>query len=145
MGGNKKVQEFLENHGSTPLKTAVTLAELVKRPELNYEVLGELDENRPELPEDVREQVEIHLKYQGYIVRQMQQVEQFKKLENRRIPEALDYEDVGSLRKEARQKLMAIRPASVGQASRISGVSPAIFLCCWYIWSSIIVPIEIKL
>ena len=125
VGGNKKVQEFLEANGSTPLKTAVTMAELVKRPELNYEVLKELDKDRPELPEDVCEQVEIHLKYQGYIIRQMQQVEQFKKLENRRIPEALDYEDVGSLRKEARQKLMAIRPASVGQASRISGVSPA--------------------
>lgn len=125
MGGNKRVQEFLESHESTPLKTATTLAELLKRPELNYEILAELDENRPELPEDVTEQVEINLKYEGYILRQLQQVEQFKKMENKKIPEELDYEDIGSLRKEARQKLMAIRPASVGQASRISGVSPA--------------------
>jgi len=125
LGANKKVQEFLEQHGSTPLKTATTLAELIKRPELTYDLLKELDRERPTLSEDVTEQVEINLKYEGYIVRQLRQVEQFKKLENKKIPESLNYEDVGSLRIEARQKLIAIRPASVGQASRISGVSPA--------------------
>ena len=125
LGANQKVQQFLEWHNSTPLKTAASLAELLKRPELNYELLAEIDEERPVLSEDVTEQVEIHLKYEGYIVRQLRQVEQFKKMENKKIPEALDYEDVESLRKEARQKLIAIRPASVGQASRISGVSPA--------------------
>ncbi len=125
LGANQKVQRFLEKYQSTPLKTATTLAELLKRPELNYELLAELDGERPELPEDVTEQVEINLKYEGYIVRQLRQVEQFKRMENKKIPAELDYEDIESLRMEARQKLIAIRPASVGQASRISGVSPA--------------------
>lgn len=125
VGGTEQVQCFLEEHGSTPLKKAVTMAELIRRPELNYDVLAELDPGRPELPADVKEQVEIQLKYEGYITRQLRQVEQFKKMENKRIPEGLDYDDVESLRKEARQKLIAVRPVSVGQASRISGVSPA--------------------
>ena len=125
VGGNTKVQEFLAAHESTPLKTAVSMADLLMRPELNYEILAEIDSERAELPEDVREQVEIELKYSGYIERQQRQVEQFKKTESRRIPENLNYDDVPSLRIEARQKLKKIRPENIGQASRISGVSPA--------------------
>ena len=125
VGGNAKVQEFLASHESTPLKTAVSMADLLMRPELNYEILAEIDPERTELPEDVTEQVEIELKYSGYIERQQRQVEQFKKTESRRIPEDLDYDEVPSLRIEARQKLKTIRPENIGQASRISGVSPA--------------------
>ncbi len=125
VGGNVKVQEFLAAHESTPLKTAVSMADLLMRPELNYELLAEIDPDRTSLPEDVTEQVEIELKYSGYIERQQRQVEQFKKTESRRIPENLDYDDVPSLRIEARQKLKKIRPENIGQASRISGVSPA--------------------
>lgn len=125
IGANKKVQAFLEEHGSTPLKTAVSLADLIRRPELGYDVLGEIDEERPELPKEVTDQVEINLKYDGYIKRQMKQVEQFKKMEEKLIPEDIVYEEVGSLRIEAIQKLNAFRPRSIGQASRISGVSPA--------------------
>jgi len=125
VGGNTKVQEFLAAHESTPLNTAVSMADLLMRPELNYEILAEIDSERAELPEDVREQVEIELKYSGYIERQQRQVEQFKKTESRRIPEDLNYDDVPSLRIEARQKLKKIRPENIGQASRISGVSPA--------------------
>lgn len=125
MGGNAKVQEFLEQQGSTPLKTALSLAELLTRPELNYDMLKKIDQDRKELPEEVTEQVEIELKYSGYIERQLRQVEQFKKLEQKRIPEGLEYDDVPSLRIEARQKLKQIRPENIGQASRISGVSPA--------------------
>ena len=125
VGGNAKVQEFLAAHESTPLKTAVSMADLLMRPELNYEILAEIDPERTELPEDVTEQVEIELKYSGYIERQQRQVEQFKKTESRRIPEDLDYDEVPSLRIEARQKLKKIRPENIGQASRISGVSPA--------------------
>ena len=125
VGGNAKVQEFLASHESTPLKTAVSMADLLMRPELNYEILAEIDPERTELPEDVTEQVEIELKYSGYIERQQRQVEQFKKTESRRIPEDLDYDEVPSLRIEARQKLKKIRPENIGQASRISGVSPA--------------------
>jgi len=125
VGGNAKVQEFLAAHDSTPLKTAVSMADLLMRPELNYELLAEIDPERAELPEDVTEQVEIELKYSGYIERQQRQVEQFKKIESRRIPEDLNYDDVPSLRIEARQKLKKIRPENIGQASRISGVSPA--------------------
>lgn len=124
-GANKQMQEFLEQAGSTPLKTAATLAELIRRPELDYEKLAAVDPDRQPLPADVIEQININLKYEGYIKRQQQQVEHFKKLEKRLIPENIDYDDVSNLRKEARQKLKAIRPASVGQASRISGVSPA--------------------
>ena len=125
VGGNAKVQEFLAAHDSTPLKTAVSMADLLMRPELNYELLAEIDPDRKELPEDVTEQVEIELKYSGYIERQQRQVEQFKKTESRKIPEHLNYDDVPSLRIEARQKLKKIRPENIGQASRISGVSPA--------------------
>ena len=125
VGGNAKVQEFLASHESTPLKTAVSMADLLMRPELNYEILSEIDPERTELPEDVTEQVEIELKYSGYIERQQRQVEQFKKTESRRIPEDLNYDEVPSLRIEARQKLKKIRPENIGQASRISGVSPA--------------------
>ena len=125
IGGNKKVQEFLSAHDSTPLKTAVSMADLIRRPELTYDILCEIDENRPELPKEVTDQVEINLKYDGYIKRQLKQVEQFKKMEERMIPEDIKYEEVGSLRIEAIQKLNAFRPRSIGQASRISGVSPA--------------------
>ena len=128
VGGNKKVQEFLEAHDSTPLKTAVSLAELIRRPELDYEKIAVIDEGRSEVGElspEIIEQINIDIKYEGYIVRQKQQVEQFKKMEKKLIPDDINYDDVSNLRKEARQKLAAIRPASIGQASRISGVSPA--------------------
>lgn len=125
VGVNTKTQTFMEKFGSTLLKSGVTLAELVKRPELDYEKLAELDDSRPNLPADVREQVNIEIKYEGYIKRQLQQVEQFKKLEGKRLPENFDYSEVKSLRREAVQKLNKVQPATVGQASRISGVSPA--------------------
>ena len=125
IGAAKSNQEFLEKHGSTILKTGTNLAELLCRPELNYEMLKEIDSERKNLPEDVIDQVEIEIKYEGYIERQLRQVEQFKKMEKKRIPEELDYDDVPSLRLEARQKLKSFHPVSVGQASRISGVSPA--------------------
>lgn len=125
VGASEKVQTFLKSHKSTPLQSGSTLAELLKRPELSYDLLNEIDDNRPELPRDVAEQVNIELKYDGYINRQMRQVDQFIKLETKKIPDNIDYHDVYSLRKEAEQKLSKIRPASVGQASRISGVSPA--------------------
>ena len=125
VGTSEKVQELLVKHGSTPLNSGISLAELIKRPELSYEIVAPLDPQRPELMRGVAEQVNIHMKYDGYIQRQMRQVEQFQKLENKRIPEDLNYDDVPSLRTEARQKLTAVRPLSIGQASRISGVSPA--------------------
>ena len=125
VGASEKVQIFLKSHKSTPLQSGSTLAELLKRPELSYDLLNEIDDNRPELPRDVAEQVNIELKYEGYINRQMRQVDQFIKLETKKIPDNIDYHDVYSLRKEAEQKLSEIRPSSVGQASRISGVSPA--------------------
>ena len=125
IGAGDEVQKFLEEHNSTLLKSGITLAELVKRPELNYGLLACLDPDRPELSEDVQEQVNIEIKYEGYIKRQMQQVAQFKKLEGRKLPEAFEYGQVKSLRREAVQKLNQVQPATVGQASRISGVSPA--------------------
>ena len=125
IGANEKVQAFLEKHGSTPLKSGTTLGELIRRPELSYEELAEIDENRPELRADVQEQVNIEIKYEGYIQRQKRQVEQFKKLETKKIPKDIDYDDVYSLRLEAKQKLKEYEPTSIGQASRISGVSPA--------------------
>ncbi len=125
IGASKEVQEFLEENGSTPLKTGTTLAELVRRPELNYVMLTEIDKNRPELPWDVAQQVDINIKYDGYIRRQKQQVSQYKKLENRKLDVDFDYETVNSLRREAVQKLNLYKPMSIGQASRISGVSPA--------------------
>lgn len=125
IGVSDRVQIFLEKYGSTLLKSGITLAELVKRPELDYVKLAKLDEGRPELPDDVREQVNIEIKYEGYIKRQMQQVAQFKKLEDKKLPEDFDYSEVNSLRREAVQKLNKVQPATIGQASRISGVSPA--------------------
>ena len=125
LGANKEVQAFLTEHDSSTLKTAATLAELICRPELSYEILEPLDKERCPLPADVIEQVEIEIKYEGYIVRQRRQVEQYKKMEKKAIPEDIDYDDISSLRLEARQKLKEFRPISVGQASRISGVSPA--------------------
>lgn len=125
IGAAKENQDFLTAHGSALLKTGTNLAELMCRPELNYEVLSQIDPQRKPLPEDVIEQVEIEVKYEGYIERQMRQVEQFKKMEKKIIPADLDYNDINSLRLEARQKLITYKPVSVGQASRISGVSPA--------------------
>ena len=125
IGANRIVQEFLEKHGSTPLKTGATLAELVRRPELDYFLLEELDEKRPDLPRDTKEQVNINIKYEGYIRRQKQQVAQFKKLERKKLDVNFDYTLVKGLRKEAIQKLNIYKPMSIGQASRISGVSPA--------------------
>ena len=125
IGASERVQSLLESFGSTPLKSGTTLAELIRRPELSYEAVEPIDENRPELSWDVKEQVDINVKYDGYIKRQLRQVEQFKKLEAKKIPTDIDYEKVGSLRIEARQKLEMYRPVSIGQASRISGVSPA--------------------
>ena len=125
IGTSDKVQKLLESYGSTPLNSGTTLAELIRRPELSYEKLSDIDEGRPDLPYDVIEQVNINIKYDGYIKRQMRQVQQFKKMESRRIPEDIDYDKIDSLRIEARQKLKEIRPMSIGQASRISGVSPA--------------------
>ena len=125
VGTSEKVQQLLDSYGSTRLTSGTTLAELIRRPELSYDKLKEIDEDRPDLPWDVAEQVNINIKYEGYIKRQMKQVEQFKKMENRKIPENIDYNEIQSLRIEAKQKLSQIRPASIGQASRISGVSPA--------------------
>ena len=125
IGASAEVQSLLESLGSTLLKSGTTIAELIRRPELTYVALAPIDKERPEFPEDVCQQVEINIKYDGYIRRQMKQVEQFKKLEQKKLPEDIDYEEVGSLRIEARQKLEAYRPVSIGQASRISGVSPA--------------------
>ena len=125
MGANASVQCFLEKYGSMKLKTAASLAEILRRPEIKYKYLTEIDKDRPDLPLDVTEQVEIDIKYDGYIKRQLKQVEQFQKLEQRRIPEDLNYDDVGSLRLEAVQKLKLCKPVSLGQASRIAGVSPA--------------------
>ena len=125
VGTSEKVQQLLDSYGSTRLTSGTTLVELIRRPELSYDKLKKIDEDRPDLPWDVAEQVNINIKYEGYIKRQMKQVEQFKKLENRKIPENIDYNEIQSLRIEAKQKLSQIRPASIGQASRISGVSPA--------------------
>ena len=125
VGANQKTQEFLEKHQSVPLNTGTTLAELIRRPELNYDLLSELDPGRPELPYDVAEQVNINVKYEGYIHRQMKQVQNFKKLENKKLDPDFDYDAVSGLRMEARQKLKLYHPVSIGQASRISGVSPA--------------------
>ena len=125
VGANREIQEFLESKGSTSLKTAATLAELICRPELSYEILEEIDKERKPLPAAVKEQAEIEIKYEGYIVRQKHQVEQYKKMEKKLIPDDFDYDKIPSLRIEARQKLKMFKPISIGQASRISGVSPA--------------------
>ncbi len=126
VGANAKMSEFLERHGSTPLKTGSSLAELIKRPEITYEILKEFDEERDEnISQDIIEQININLKYEGYITRQLRQVEQYKKMENRKIPDKIDYSKISGLRNESKQKLDMYRPISIGQASRISGVSPA--------------------
>lgn len=129
VGTSPKVQKLLEQNTSTPLSSGITLAELIRRPELSYDSLKEIDEKRPELPqryaEEIKEQVDIFIKYEGYILRQKKQVEQFKKLEQKKIPQNIDYDQVKSLRLEGRQKLKEYRPESIGQASRISGISPA--------------------
>lgn len=122
---NPKEEELFESLNTTPLSTGAKLSDLIRRPELNYDLLAPLDENRPQLSDEIREQVNIQIKYEGYISRQLKQVEQFKRLEEKKIPEDLDYEKITGLRIEAKQKLAAIRPVSIGQASRISGVSPA--------------------
>ncbi len=125
VGAGRDIQSFLEAHGSSPLKTAASLAELLCRPELSYEMVADIDPGRKALPEAIWVQAEIEIRYEGYITRQKKQVEQYKKLEKKRIPEDMDYDAVPSLRLEARQKLKLFRPVSIGQASRISGVSPA--------------------
>ncbi len=125
VGANSAIQSFMEQNGSSTLKTATSLAELICRPEFNYENIAPIDPDRKELPTSVKEQVEITIRYEGYIDRQERQVEQFKKLEKKLIPADIDYNDVSSLRLEARQKLEKFRPANIGQASRIGGVNPA--------------------
>ena len=129
IGTNEKVQALLKKYKSTPLSSGTTLAELIRRPELSYKILESIDEGKRSFPEEIREEIEeqvnIFIKYEGYIKRQEKQVEQFKKLEKRKIPDDIDYDDVKSLRLEAVQKLKEYRPVSIGQASRISGVSPA--------------------
>lgn len=125
VGTSEQVQKLLEKYGSTTLNSGISLAELIRRPELSYDIVSPLDPKRPQLMRGVTEQVNIHMKYDGYIQRQLRQVEQFQKLENKKLPENLDYNEVPSLRTEARQKLTAIHPLSIGQASRITGVSPA--------------------
>ena len=125
VGASKEVQELMEELGSTPLASGMMLDELIRRPELTYAMVAPIDPERPQLPDEVTEQVNIELKYEGYIRRQLKQVEQFKKTEARKIPENIDYDDVKSLRIEAVQKLKAFQPSNIGQASRIAGVSPA--------------------
>ncbi|MBR4314408.1 MAG: tRNA uridine-5-carboxymethylaminomethyl(34) synthesis enzyme MnmG [Lachnospiraceae bacterium] len=125
VGANEKINNFLKANGTTELMSGVTLADLCKRPELSYEIIAEIDEARPHLPKEVSEQVGIEIKYEGYIAREMQQVESFKKMEGKKIPTDLDYDKVINLRIEARQKLKKFRPENIGMASRISGVSPA--------------------
>ena len=125
VGTSSNINELLEEYGSTLLSGGSSLAELIRRPELNYKMLAEVDPKRPKLPEDVQEQVNINIKYDGYIKRQMKQVEQFKKMEEKKIPENINYDEIQSLRIEAKQKLNLYRPINIGQASRISGVSPA--------------------
>ena len=125
VGTSETVQAFLIENGSTLLSAGASLAELIRRPELSYEVTAAIDPGRPFLPADTAQQVNIQLKYEGYISRQMKQAEQFKKLEKKIIPKEIDYDQVGSLRLEARQKLKKFRPENIGQASRIQGVSPA--------------------
>ena len=125
VGANSAMQKFLEIHGSEPLKTGSNLAELIRRPELSYEDMAEIDADRPELSNDIIEQININIKYEGYIKRQLHQVEQFKKLEGKKLSPDFDYSVVSGLRKEATQKLNQYKPLSIGQASRISGVSPA--------------------
>ena len=125
ISNSEEVKNYLSRFQTTELKSSISLAELIRRPELDYYTLSGIDKERPSLPQDVCDQVNISVKYEGYLQRQIKQVEQFKKLEGRRIPDDLNYDDVPSLRLEARQKLKKYRPESIGQASRIAGVSPA--------------------
>ena len=129
VGTSEDVQSLLKKYGSTPLISGISLKELICRPELSYGILSIIDKDRPEFPDElmdeILEQVNIRIKYEGYINRQLRQVEQFKKLENMKIPMDIDYDSIKSLRIEAVQKLKELRPVSIGQASRISGVSPA--------------------
>ena len=125
IGAGEKTRQFLLDAGSAPVTASASLAELIRRPELDYRMLAPLDPSRPPLPDDVQEEVNIEIKYEGYIQRQLKQVLQFQKTENMRIPEGIDYDQIPSLRNEARQKLKEIRPSSIGQASRIMGVNPA--------------------
>ena len=120
-----EINNFLEKHGSTPLQNRISLAELMKRPEMNYELMAEIDPDRPKLSKHAVTQLEVQIKYQGYIVKQLQQIERFKKLEKRKLPDNFNYDQIEGLRIEARQKLSRLQPVSVGQATRISGVSPA--------------------
>lgn len=122
---SKEVLNYLESVGSTPISTGARAAELLKRPNITYEGMKEIDRGRPDIPDDVAEQVEISIKYEGYINRQIKQAEQFRKLESKKLPEDIDYSKIDGLRIEARQKLEKIKPSSLGQASRISGVNPA--------------------
>lgn len=127
LGAGKKTREFLESHNSSPIHTAVSVADIIRRPEFDYETVAPLDENRPELPltKEIVEQINISIKYEGYIERQQRQVDHFLRMEEKKIPKDIDYSQVRNLRIEARQKLEQVRPESIGQASRISGVSPA--------------------
>ena len=125
IGAGAATQQCLTQLGSTRLSTSSTMAELIRRPELDYRSLSPLDPDRPDLPFDVQEEVNIEIKYEGYIIRQEKQVEQFRRMEEKKIPEDLDYDQVPSLRNEARQKLKNVRPSSIGQASRVMGVNPA--------------------
>ena len=125
VGTSKKVTEFLIENNSTALGSGSSLYELISRPELDYFMIEPIDEKRQDLPDDVKEQVNINIKYAGYIEKQIKQVEAFKKMEVKKIPEDIDYNDITGLRNEARQKLISYAPVSIGQASRISGVSPA--------------------
>lgn len=125
LGCTPELNQFLESQGSTPVKSGISLYELLKRPEITYESLAAVDRERAVLPEEVLEQVNIQVKYEGYIARQTEQVEKYKKLENKKIPDTVDYDQIGNLRTEARQKLKQVKPLNIGQASRISGVSPA--------------------
>ena len=121
----KDVEQFLLKYNSTPLKNKTTLTDLLKRPEITYEALGEIDQDRPKLSEHAITQLEVQIKYEGYIGKQLAQIEKFKKLENKKLPQTLEYDKIDGLRIEAQQKLNDLKPVSVGQASRISGVSPA--------------------
>ena len=125
IGANQKVQKLLESYGSIALHTGTTLSELIRRPELDYDKLAPIDENRPDLSSEVTEQVNILIKYDGYISRQIKQVEKFKKLEKKKLPKNFDYNEIKGLRIEAQQKLNEFQPLNIGQASRISGVTPA--------------------
>ena len=125
VGANKKTQDIVAQYGSSPLNTGLTLDELIRRPELDYEKLKDLDPEYKELPADVVNQINIEIKYEGYIARQQKQVENFRRIEKRKLPESLDYSQISGLRLEAGQKLNLFKPHSIGQASRISGVTPA--------------------